>query len=276
MNTMNCPPQTMPVDWRTTSPVRLTFACRRSKTRLPSAPMTSQFPSTMWTEIASATLHGNSSAGRALEGFYERYREPVRRFMLRRGFSESDAEDFTHEFFLELMLDSALRKADRTRGKFRSFLLGAAVRFLHDQAARRNAQKRGAGIEPAVIEDHAEDAALLTHVDEAQFDRLWALSLVESAFCQVEVESNERGRAQLFRVLKRFLPGGGHLTSYQEAASELGLSEASTKVEIHRLRNRFRELLRAEVLTTVSRPHEVDEEMRYLAQVLRSNQQSPR
>src|SRR5262245_57178770 len=131
MHLLDCSTQAGPVDWRASSSARSTFACGPSQTRLPSAPMVSQFPSTMWTEIASATLHGDSSAARALEGFYERYREPVKRFVVRRGFSEPDAEDLTHEFFLELLGDSALRKADRTRGKFRSFLLGAAVRFLH-------------------------------------------------------------------------------------------------------------------------------------------------
>jgi RNA polymerase sigma factor (sigma-70 family) len=234
--------------------------------------MAAQFPSTIWTDIASATLHGDTSAARALGDFYERYREPVRRFILRKGFSESDADDLTHEFFLELMRDSALKKADRTRGKFRSFLLGAAVRFLHDQIAHRNALKRGAGIEPAAIEDHAEDAALLTRIDEAQFDRLWALSLVESAFRKLEIEFVERRRARFFAVLKRFLPGGGHPGSYEETAAELGISESSAKVEVHRLRCRFRELLRSDVLTTVARPHEVQEEMRYLAHILRTDQ----
>jgi RNA polymerase sigma factor (sigma-70 family) len=229
----------------------------------------------MWTDIASATLHGDTSAAQALGDFYKRYREPVRQFILRKGFSESDAEDLTHEFFLELMRDSALRKADRTRGKFRSFLLGAAVRFLHDESARRHALKRGAGIEPAAIEDHAEDDALVTRIDEAQFDRFWALSLVEAAFRQLEIEFIERGRASSFAVLKRFLPGGGHPASYEKTAAELGVSESSAKVEIHRLRSRFRELLRADVLATVSRPHEVQEEMRYLAHILRTNQAEP-
>lgn len=229
----------------------------------------------MWSEIASATLHGDTSAAQALGDFYERYREPVRRFILQKGFSESDADDLTHEFFLELMRDSTLRKADRTRGKFRSFLLGAAVRFLHDQNARRHALKRGAGLEPAAIDDHAEDAALLTRIDEAQFDRLWALNLVESAFRKLEIEFVERGRASLFAVLKRFLPGGGRPGSYQETAAELRISEPSAKVEIHRLRTRFRELLRADVLATVSRPHEVEEELRYLAHILRTDQAEP-
>jgi DNA-directed RNA polymerase specialized sigma24 family protein len=246
--------QTMSVDARGAASVRLTFSCRLPQIVLPSGRMASQFPSTMWTEIASATLHGDTSAAQALGDFYERYREPVRRFILRKGFSESDAEDLTHEFFLELMRDSALRNADRTRGKFRSFLLGAAVRFLHDEKY------------------HTEDSALLTRIDEAQFDRLWALSLVESAFRQLEIEFMERGRGPLFAVLKRFLPGGGRPGSYQETAAELGVSESSAKVEIHRLRSRFRELLRADVLATVTRPHEVQEEMRYLAHILRTNE----
>jgi len=222
----------------------------------------------MWTEIASATLHGDTSASKALESFYELYRLPVQHFILRRGFSEADAEDLTQEFFLELMRDSALRKADRTRGKFRSFLLGAAARFLHDHLVRSRAQKRGSGNEPELIEDNLEDAGLLTRTDEAQFDRSWALNLVEFAFRQLEHEFVDKGRGDAFRVLKRFLPGGTP-TSYQAAAAELATSEAAAKVEIHRLRSRFRELLRAQVVTTVSRPHEITEEMRYLAEVLR-------
>jgi RNA polymerase sigma-70 factor (ECF subfamily) len=229
----------------------------------------------MWTEIAAATLHGDSGAARALESFYQQYRQPVRQFIVMKGFSDSDAEDLLHEFFLELLRDSTLRKADRTRGKFRSFLLGAAARFLHDERVRRRAQKRGGGVAADPIEDHLADPALLTRTDETEFDRAWALNLVESAFYQVESEFAKKGLQDRFRILKRFLPGGGSPATYHDGAAEMGVSEAYIKVEIHRLRSRFRELLRQRVLATVSRPHELDEEMRYLAQVLRAGS-SPR
>src|SRR5437588_4079337 len=114
------------------------------------------FPSTMWSDIAVATLSGDTRAAQALENFCQRYREPVRQFIRLRGWDESGAEDLTHEFFLHLMQQSSLKRADRTRGRFRSFLLGALARFLHDERDRRHALKRGSGQKPDSLDEHSE------------------------------------------------------------------------------------------------------------------------
>lgn len=225
------------------------------------------FPTTQWTLLARASLNAETAGRQALEELCRRYWSPLHQFIRARGYTETEAQDLTQEFLLHLLEHSTLQKAERSRGKFRSFLLGALVRFLADEYDRRNAQKRGQGAVHLSVEDEAADLAALPE-PVTLFDREWALVILENALRGVQEEFEAGGSVARFAVLRHFLPGSLEVPTYEQAAAQLGLSLPALKSELHRLRKRFKELVRQEVASTVSAPHEIDEEMDYLQAVL--------
>ena len=201
-----------------------------------------------------------------------RYWQPVYRFLCQRGYSESEAEDLTQDFMFQMLESAAWRRVDPSRGRFRSFLLGALVRFLHDERARREAMKRGGG-STAVSLDAAAEAEEFSgpHLTEdviRKFDRVWAVTLLGASVERVRVQYAESGRAHLFTRLKPFLPSGEVTPSYDEAAVALSLNLATLKTEVFRLRQAVRNALRVEVAQTVSAPHEIDAELSWLRRIL--------
>lgn len=230
------------------------------------------FPTTHWSLLAKATLGGETEARSALGELCRRYWSPLNQFIRSRGYTEAEAEDLTQEFFLHLLERSTLRKPDPLRGKFRSFLLGALSNFLSHERERRFAQKRG-GQQPHISTDAFEEHEAANYVtfpekDVAAFDRAWAIAVVRAALASVADDYGKSGRAELFAVLRAYLPGGSVPPSYEEGAAHAGLSPAAFNSEIHRLRRRFRESVCAEVTATVSAPHEIEEEIAHLYQVL--------
>jgi RNA polymerase sigma factor (sigma-70 family) len=223
------------------------------------------FPTTQWSLLARASLNGETTAREALEELCRRYWSPLHQFIQSRGHSESEAQDLTQDFILHLIEHSSLKRADRLRGKFRSFLLGALVRFLANDYKRRRAQKRGAGEVHLVLDDNP-DLACAIPPDAVLFDREWAEALLENAMRLVESEYDTRKGE--FAVLRRFLPGSLEVPTYEEAAAQLRLSLPALKSELHRLRLRIRDAVRDEIASTVSAPHEIDEEVAYLHEVL--------
>jgi len=226
------------------------------------------FPTTHWSVLARASLDGAPGARRALEDLCRRYWSPLHQFIRSRGYSETDAEDLTQGFLLHLLEHSTLGRADRQFGRFRSFLLGALTRFLADDFARRRAQKRGGGAAHLSVEEGAPELAGPAEPGEVLFDREWALVILENALQTAQAESETAGNARAFAVLRRFLPGALETPSYEQAATQVGLGLAAFKSELHRLRQRFRALVRQEIANTVSAPHEIDEEMDHLQRVL--------
>ena len=223
------------------------------------------FPSTHWTLLASATLHGSSVAAEALGDFYVRYRGPVRSFFLLRGVPDGEVDDLVQAFFLHAMERSLLRRAERERGRFRSWLCGAAVRFLSQRRHYDRALTRGAGVaDLSLAEAGVGDQATMD--DQRDFDRDWAVRILELAF--ERVQSDYRDHPARFRVLREFLPGSALAQRSTVAAVLLGMNENTLRSEVHRLRLRFRECLRAEVVLTTAAPHEVDAEMAWLREVL--------
>lgn len=231
-----------------------------------------QFPETQWTLLAQATLNGDASGRMAMEEFCRRYREPVVQFIRGRGYSAEDADDLAHDFLVRVMEQRALRRADAAQGRFRSFLLGALVHKLADARDRSRARKRGGGEAPLSldIDDGVSDLAAIPAPDVERFDRQWALRLLELTLRALEAEFVQRGRGEAFEVLRNYVPGGVRPPPYETAAHELGISLGAFKTEVHRMRRRFRELLRIEIAVTVSRPEQVDEELAYLGHVLQS------
>lgn len=223
------------------------------------------FPTTQWSLLARATMSGETAARQALEDLYRRYWSPLYQFVRARGFTESEAEDLTQEFLLHLLEHSTLRRADRERGKFRSFLCGALVRFLGDANDKRRAQKRGGAAAHVELDSAAEQLGAVSTPDGLLFDREWALVILENALQTVEREFQPAGK---FAVLRQFLPGSIATPAYDRAANDLGVSLAALKSELHRLRRRFRAAVREEVAATVSAPHEIEQELNHLQKVL--------
>jgi DNA-directed RNA polymerase specialized sigma24 family protein len=226
------------------------------------------FPTTQWSLLAQASASGQTAARQALEELCARYWSPLNRFIRARGYASAEAEDLTQEFLLHVLEHSMLQRVDPLRGKFRSFLLGALVRFLADEYDRRRAQKRGGGAVPVSLDEPGPKNLATVEPGALLFDREWAMALLEHALMALEQEFSAAAKRQPFEVLRRFLPGSLETPSYETAAQQLGLSLPALKSEVHRLRARFNLLVRQEVGATVSAPHDIDEEMEYLHQVL--------
>lgn len=231
-------------------------------------------PDTQWSLLAQATLHGEDGGADALAEFCGRYRPPIVEFIQRRGHALADAEDLAHDFIIHLMEKSALRRAQQARGRFRSFLLGALVRFLGDAHDRRTAQKRGGAAAPLSLDAGDEDDSTLQPIvpppDAEIFDRQWALGLLALTIEGLESSFEKKGRDREFAVLRLFIPGGVQPPPYETAAALLGMTVPALKTEVHRLRARFRARLRQEVAATVSSPEQIDEEITYLGRVLQA------
>ena len=228
-------------------------------------------PTTNWTMLARATLHGDSSAGEALEQFCRQYRTPVLQLLRRRGLPENRIEDMAQDFFLQLMRASSLKKADPAQGRFRQFLCGALSNFLADNADYHLAQKRGGRVPHCSLDAGEALGVQLAAPDgdnSTLLDLDWALLMVGRALETVAGAWEAAGKGDRFNVLRAFLPGARETLSQEVAAARLQLSDTAFRTALHRLREEFRHCLRCEVAATVAGPHEVDEELRHLREVL--------
>ena len=242
-----------------------------------STPLPAGFVPTRWTLVLRA--RGESAAARAaLSELCEAYYAPVLAFIRSAGHDADTARDLAQEFFARLLGGNRLDSVDPNRGRFRSFLLGAVKHFLADQHDRAVAAKRGAGQPPVSIQAGAAGHTS-TEVQipdpagpppDTLFDRHWAQTLVERAINQLAAEFKEGSKTEQFQTLKPWLLGEVESLSQAEAARTLGLTEGAIKVAIHRLRRRFRELVKAEIAQTVANPVQIHEELRYLVEVLAS------
>jgi DNA-directed RNA polymerase specialized sigma24 family protein len=231
------------------------------------------FRTTRWGLVAAASAEGAAEARVALEELYRLYCYPIYAFIRRRGHGRPDAQDLTQDFFVHLLEKGTLGRADAERGRFRSFLLGALDHFLAHAAERARAAKRGGGCQRVFLDDDAAENAYQLAAPEGitaerVFEVRWAAALFEATFARLRGELQSEGKGQLFEALQGFLLGQED-SSYQQTADALGLSLGGLKTIIHRLRGRFRTVLREEVARTVAKPEQVDEELRYLRIALR-------
>jgi RNA polymerase sigma factor (sigma-70 family) len=223
--------------------------------------------------VLAAGQKSSPAADAALAELYERYWFPVYAYIRRRVSDPHEAEDLTQEFLCRLNEKNVWAAADPARGRFRSFLLTAARNFLAGQWRREGAQKRGGGVRTHSIDFGSGESRLSrhpadTHTAEAEFDRRWAIALLERVLARLEAEAAAAGKAESIQTLQHFLVGRGTDVSVAEAAVRLGMSEGAVKTAAHRLRRRYRELLRAEIAETVGSPEEVDDEIRSLFDAL--------
>ena len=234
------------------------------------------FNTTHWTIVLACEDESDSErAQEALASLFQTYWYPLYAYVRRRGYGEHDAEDLVQAFCLHLQEKHALAKADRQRGKFRTFLLSSLQNFLANENERARAQKRGGGrdlirldAEEADARYQLEPAHSLT--PEAIFEKRWAHSLLEQTVTGLRQDFITRGKERLFDGLSSFLTSDLHETSYQAAADQLHLPLSAIKTTVHRLRRDYRSKLREEISRTVSSPDEVDDELLYLRKVLAS------
>lgn len=247
------------------------------------------FRTTRWTQVVAA--HGKSpEAKQALRELCETYYGPVELFVRRSraGMNQDradDARDLTHEFFAKLLEGNSLDNADRTRGRFRSYLLGAVKHFLSDQQDREQTLKRGGGqttqsLDQSSLEDDTgriESSALVDPdglPPDSFFDRQWALAVVEQAIGTLRTEADLSGELARFEVLQRWLVTPSSHGTAIAAARSLNLSEGAFKVAVHRLRKRFRQVVIDRIASTVNDPVEVQEELSYLISAMRGSESS--
>jgi RNA polymerase sigma factor (sigma-70 family) len=226
------------------------------------------FATTRWSLVAAAQDPAAPEARQALAELCAAYWYPVYAYVRRRGHDHHAAQDLTQGFFARLLEKNDLAAADETRGRFRSFLLTACQHFLANEHDRATAQKRGGG-QAHVPLDFADADGRYTRepadqtTPERVFDRQWALGVLDRVLAGLRNEYAESGRIRLFDTLKGSLTGSTE-TGYAELADRLGMTEGAVKVAIHRLRQRYRDRLRAAIAETVATPEEVEDEIRDL------------
>ena len=234
---------------------------------------TSSFRTTSWTIVLAASVDSSADPGGALAYLCQIYWHPVYAFIRRRGYDRDQAEDLTQGFFARLLEKHYLLDADRERGRFRSFLLTAVKHFLANEWDRANALKRGGG-QAAVSIDLVEaerwyaPATIEASTPERLFERRWALSLLEQVMAKLRAEFTDAGRADQFDTLVGFLHREAEGDRYQAVAERLGVSSGALRMSVHRLRRRYRELLRAEIARTVDAADQIDDEIRFLLATL--------
>jgi RNA polymerase sigma factor (sigma-70 family) len=234
------------------------------------SPGRDRFATTHWSLVVTAATEVRSpAADRALTALCETYWFPLYAFLRKRGQSAEDAQDLTQAFFARLLEKRALRQADPARGRFRSFLLSSLQHFVANERDREITKKRGGGI--PVVSLELEGAEGRFQIDPATddtpekvFDRQWAMTLLGQVMSRLEAEMSDGGKRQQYEGLKAYLTGDTPKRPYAEVARELGLSDGAIKVAVHRLRRRFRDLVRDEIGQTVSSADEIDDELRYL------------
>jgi len=232
-----------------------------------------EFSTTHWSVVLVASQSESPQAAKALEKLCSAYWYPLYVFVRRQGNNPEDAQDLTQDFFFRLLQKDCLLRADRDRGKFRTFLLGSLKNFLVNEWKRAGRLKRGGGVEFLPIDTnlaedrYAEEPGKDASPDTA-YERRWAITLIERVLATLRQEYSLADKARLFDELKGFIWGDKSTASYAEIAGHLNVSAGTVKVAMYRLRQGFRELLRAEIAHTVARPEDVDDELRYLISIL--------
>jgi len=234
---------------------------------------------TRWSVILSCTDAGDDEqkTRAALAELCKIYWRPVFAFIYHQGQSIPDAQDLTQDFFVTVLKGQLLQRADRNRGRFRSLMLRALQDFLRDAVDKRRTRKRGGDVQFVSWDDWMAEApsrlSLPTKDSESWsperiFDVRWAATVVERALRRLGDECEKRGRRRVFDVLSVCLTAEREDVRYATFSKTLGLSEEALKSLVHRLRERYRALLREEVARTVDKPSEIEDELRYLCSAL--------
>lgn len=227
------------------------------------------FATTHWTVVLAAGKRSTPEARHALEELCQTYWFPLYAYVRRRGHAKADAEDLTQAFFARFLEKNYLAGLSAERGRFRAFLLASLKHFLINEWRKSQRLKRGGGEAALSLDWETADtkfqvASTAGPSPDKAFDREWALALLAKVIERLQSECAADGKAKLFEQLKIFLTAGKGETAQADVAKSLGMEEGAVRVAIHRLRKRYRELLRDEIANTLSDVAMVDEEMRAL------------
>ena len=233
-----------------------------------------QFHTTQWSLVVAAAGQEGAASQAALADLCQAYWYPTYAFIRRRGHSPEDARDLAQEFFATLLEKGYLAGADPQRGRFRTFLLTAVSRFVGKQREKAAAQKRGGGRRPLPIdfddgETRYQREPSHDWTAERIFERRWALTLLDRTLGALRKEHDEAGKLPLFEALKVFLTGEAGAPPLRQLAHQLGMTEGAVKVAVHRLRQKYKGALRAEIAQTLAPGEDVDEELWLLLAALR-------
>ena len=225
------------------------------------------FTTTSWSSL-DAIRSGTPQATEALENLCRKYWYPLYAYVRRVGNDAHDAEDLTQGFFQQVLEKNLLGGADRSRGKFRSYLLIALKFYLQNARAFRTAQKRGGGRILISLDDESPEARYVKEPSteaspEKMFEQRWAMTILEHVQRQLQEDYEGRDKGDLFDALKGFLSETADMRDYNTVAERLGMKPNAVAVAVHRLRDRYRELVRVEVAQTVASPEDVDAEMQH-------------
>jgi DNA-directed RNA polymerase specialized sigma24 family protein len=233
------------------------------------------FLTTHWTLVLHARqTQAEISAQKALSNFCEAYWPPLYTFLRLRGHASPEAQDLVQGFFAHLLEKNTLSRADKEKGRLRTFLLGSLQNFLCNEYDRSRTLKRGGGHRIVSIDEHLPEAEAsmmeTAHLSDSRgYDLMWASNIMKRAWQHLENAFEAEGKAEWLEVLRPFVAGGGKTPlNQEEAAEKLGVPIATLRTWLWRLRQRYREALRTEVASTVSDPADVDQELHYLYQIL--------
>ena len=227
------------------------------------------FATTHWTVVLQAGRRAAPESDRALEELCRTYWFPLYAYVRRRGYARADAEDLTQAFFARFLAKNYLEGLSAERGRFRAYLLAALQHFLANEWDKAQRQKRGGGTTSLSLDWETADTKFQVVAQnelspDQAFDREWALALLGQVIARLQTECETGGKGRLFEQLKMFLAAGKSETAQSEVAQALGMEAGAVRVAVHRLRKRYRQLLREEIAQTLSDPALVDEEMRAL------------
>jgi RNA polymerase sigma factor (sigma-70 family) len=245
----------------------------------PESPSTRQGPphrpafvTTHWSVVLTAARSDTTRARAALEYLCQTYWYPLYAYVRWRGHSPEDAQDLTQSFFARLLKRNAVAGVAPEKGRFRSFLLASMNHFLSDEWDKARAQKRGAGkvisLDLQSAETRLGEIPVENFTPEKAFEHRWAITLLEQVYQRLGEEYRTQGKTVLFDTLRTTLAGASDAAPYAELARQLDMTEGAVKVAVHRLRQRYRALLRDTIADTVSGPDEVEDELRYLFRTL--------
>ncbi|MEY4488575.1 MAG: hypothetical protein RIQ79_1083 [Verrucomicrobiota bacterium] len=240
---------------------------------LPDSPpqSTPRFATTRWSIIAAACNGPTLEADAALEALCRAYWYPLYAYVRRSGHAPADAQDLTQAFFARLLEKSWLRDALPERGRFRSFLLMALKRFLAKEWRRENTRKRGGGLSFVPLDATEAESRYAVEPSlgpDEMFERRWALTLLDRGFAALAAEYAAGGRAAEFELLRPHLAAQRDEIDYEATATALDMSPGAARVAVHRLRKRFREVIRHEIAETVADEAALADELRHFVQIL--------
>ncbi len=248
--------------------------CNMSSPALdPAAGNAQWFATTHWSVVLAAKQNDSSQSAAALEKLCRAYWRPLYAYIRRDGHDVTEAQDLTQDFFARLLARDYLQHLRHQEGKFRSFLLAYLKNFLCEQRRKVGAQKRGGGCAFISLNGpEGEDGYLLEPVDELTpdqvFERRWAQAVMQTALDRLREEYAARGQSKLFETLQDYQPREQGGRSYAQLGEQFAMSEAAVKSSVQRMRQRHRELLREGIAHTVTRPEEIEEELRHFRALL--------